>query len=144
MIQFTDLIDKEVRKSFPTFTGVSVGEARIIFHGLNEAESQQALDMVNARLRLLDFQKDRKITEIKEEAGRRIDQTLPDWQTRRHRDQVELGVTTTLTAADYATKQQKCQSIRDASNAIEAEIQALTDRDAIIAFDITNHTAWPV
>jgi len=83
----------------------------------------------------------RKITEIKKEAARRIEAILPDWQWRRHRDQVEFNVATTLTTADYMAKQQKCQAIRDASNAIESDIQVSSDPNSI---DITNHTDWPV
>ncbi len=88
--------------------------------------------------------KSKKVAEIKSEAARRINETLPDWKERRHRDQVELGVTATLTAADYTSRQQQCQTIRNASNTIEAEIQALTDPELVSGFDIANHPAWPV
>ncbi len=86
--------------------------------------------------------KDIRNLEVKAEAARRINDILPDWKARRHRDQVELGVTTTLT--DYVARQQKCQAIRDTSNKIETEIQALTDPAAVENFDVANHSAWPM
>ncbi|MBI5205100.1 MAG: hypothetical protein HZA11_09300 [Nitrospirae bacterium] len=82
-----------------------------------------------------------RITETKRVAALKIDIVLPDWQVRRHHDQCELGVATTLTAADYTARQQACQEIRDASNTIEAEVQASSDPNSI---DVVNHTAWPV
>lgn len=142
MVNLTDYIDKIVKQNFPNCTGICVGENTIICHGLSDAESQQAYDMVIA-YRIV-FQKELKIQEIKAEAARRIEDTLPDWKVSRHRDQIELGVPTTLTAEEYALKQQKKQALRDASNTIEAEILALSDVDAVINFDITNHPAWPV
>jgi hypothetical protein len=95
-------------------------------------------------LHSLDYLKYLISVDVKAEAAKRINDALPEWKARRHRDQVELAVTTTLASTDYTTKQQKCQEIRDASNKIEAEIQALTERQQIIDFDITNHPAWPV
>lgn len=88
--------------------------------------------------------KDIKKLATKAEGAKRINETLPDWMARRHRDQVELGCTTTMAAADYTARQQKCQAIRDASNTIEAEIQALSDAGVVKNFDIVNHLAWPV
>ncbi len=88
--------------------------------------------------------KAKKITDVKTEAARRIDAVFSDWKARRHRDHLELGVATTLTAAEYAEKQQKCQAIRDASGTIEAEIQALTDPAFVESFNVKNDPAWPV
>ncbi len=112
---------------------------RIIWNSERPMPTLQELESV-----LLPVVIAQKKQEIKSEASRRIEETLSDWNARRHRDQIELGVTTTLTAADYATKQQKCQSIRDASNTIESEIQSLNDPAAIENFDVANHPAWPV
>ncbi|KAF0145130.1 MAG: hypothetical protein FD156_1241 [Nitrospirae bacterium] len=92
-------------------------------------------------LHSLSYIKNLKISAVKAEASKKIDVTLPDWQVRRHHDQVELGVATTLTTANYTAKQQTCQAIRDASNTIETEIQVSSDPNSI---DIANHTAWPV
>lgn len=86
-------------------------------------------------------QKYNLVLEVKASAAQRINYTLPDWKARRHRDQIELGVTTTLTAKDYKAKLQICHAIRNAANTIEAEIQISSDAASI---DIVNHTAWPV
>ncbi len=94
-------------------------------------------------LHSLTYLQDGKIQEAKQEAGRRIDDILSDWRSRRHRDQVELGMSTTITPIDYTAKQQKCQAVRDASGTIEAGIRALADRQQIIDFDVVNHPAWP-
>jgi len=95
-------------------------------------------------LHALNYLKILKIVKFKSEAARRIDAVLPDWKANRHRDQLELGASTTLSAEGYAAKQQKRQAIRDASNTIEAEIQALNEPAEIETLDIANHPAWPV
>lgn len=102
------------------------------------------IDISQYQTTILSIKKKNMISKVRDEAARRINDVLPDWKARRHRDQVELGVTTTLTAADYTAMQQKCQAIRDASNTIESEIQALTDSAAVENFDVVNHSAWPV
>ncbi len=95
-------------------------------------------------LHSLDYLKQEKIAESKIEASRRINETLPDWMVNRHRDQIELGVNTTLSAEEYKLKQYKRQAVRDASNTIEAEILAISDSATCLTFDVVNHSAWPV
>lgn len=89
----------------------------------------------------LDEVKSKMIIAVKRTAALKIDGVLPDWQTRRHREQIDVGVLTTFTQSDYTVKQQICQAIRDASNTIEAAIQASSEPESI---DVVNHTAWPV
>jgi hypothetical protein len=94
-------------------------------------------------LHSIDYLKKETIMEVKAEASRRINTVMPDWKIIKHRDQIELGVPTSLSAEEYIAKQQKRQAIRDASNIIEAEINAMTNADAISALDIAKHPAWP-
>ena len=81
-----------------------------------------------------------KITETKAEASALLSGT--DWQVIRHRDQIEIsGLETSLTTEEYEQLLADRQAIRNTSNVIEAEINALTTvqdvKDYVIDYEIS-------
>ena len=94
------------------------------------------------------------VSEVKQEARRRIDAIAPDYE-RENANALWISLLEkrqdgdTLTAGQIAKGQeiramrQQINAVRDASNTIEAQLSTLTDEQAD-AVDITTHPAWPV
>ncbi len=80
--------------------------------------------------------------EVKEEAVRRINKDAPDFKLLRHKEQGEMSISTTLTDADYKNLLKLRQSIRDASNKIEREIEAMTEIEAVEGLNIARPEVW--
>ncbi len=95
----------------------------------------------------------RKVREIKLEAGQRIESIAPA-HTRENANALWVSLLEiringdALTASQRASAKQArdlriaIKAIRDASDAIESEVLALSDLDAG-NFDVENHAAWP-
>lgn len=94
-----------------------------------------------------------KRSETKTEAYRRIVALAPEWRQRNMLAQTSeflevLAGGGTLTTEQEATQGairevwQAVKQIRAASTAIEDEIDALTDVDAVLAVDVAAHSAW--
>lgn len=76
----------------------------------------------------------------KSEAERRIITVSPIFRQLNDLRTAQSGETM---SAEAAKRFGKIDEIRTASNAIEAEISALTNSEEILAFDILNHPLWP-
>lgn len=83
-----------------------------------------------------------KINEVKQTAKRRIERDAPDWKIMRHKDQIELGLSTDITHDEYINYLSKRQLIRSASDQIEKEIDSFNESGYIINFNIENSSKW--
>lgn len=86
--------------------------------------------------------KSEKKAKVKIEASKRIEKDFPDFKLLRHIGQKEAGITTTMSSTEFIDFEQSRQSIRDASDTIETEIDN-KNKDDLIGFDIEKHPAWP-
>jgi hypothetical protein len=80
---------------------------------------------------------DEKIAEIKQEANRRILARWPDYYQRN----AALGL---LDAAMLDQVKSDIQAVRAASDAMEAEVLALTEPGAADAYEVAANAGWPV
>ncbi|HEY9092038.1 hypothetical protein [Parasphingorhabdus sp.] len=76
----------------------------------------------------------------KAEAERRIIIVSPIFRQMNDLRAAQVGE---IMSPDAAARFTKIDEIRVASDAIEAEISAMTDAGAIMALDLVNHPSWP-
>lgn len=75
------------------------------------------------------FARNRVISKIKRNAFKLLSET--DWKVIRHRDQVDLGVTTSLSNAEYIQLLTDRNNIRLNTNQIENELNSITSVETI-------------
>lgn len=94
-----------------------------------------------------------KISEAKQEAKTRIERDVPDWKVIAHLGQQRLKengikrkdgslIDTSMTDTEYIEYEKERESIREASNAVEQEIDALTTIDDVLNLDVVNNPKW--
>lgn len=82
----------------------------------------------------LDFQKNNLINLVKVNASRLL--KITDFKAIRHRDEVDMGVTTSITNDEYKTILATRKKIRDKSNELESEINSINTISDLKLFQI--------
>lgn len=128
-------VDGVVSKGHPRAVGMDVDESR-------RAEVQAVID---AHVPFFGHV-ERKVQDVKAEANRRILAILPEWKQRNYTaravEKVAAGEVGDDEWNDMQTAWQQIKAIRVASDAIEAEVAALTDEQAG-EYDVVNNPLWP-
>jgi len=80
--------------------------------------------------------KEQRKKDIRSLLNRHLSKT--DWKITRHKEQIELGLTTSINQTDYDAILLERNDLRTLSNDLEVKIDSCVDRDELRKLDVFN------